>query len=185
MRESKRRLRVTSDRNRIRSQTLEMAQKKPRTRANARTPKKAASYGKVFDFLRLLWALDHGLQTTSKRMNARYGVTALQRMIVRVVGRSPGTSAGEVAETLHVHPSTLTGALDRLVRAGMVVRETDPVDARRARLTLSPRGRVIDQIRTATVEAAVRKVLAGTEGEKVDAAAEVLGRIVKLLEAIE
>jgi DNA-binding MarR family transcriptional regulator len=116
--------------------------------------------GPVLDFLRALWALDHALQSASKRMEASLGVTGPQRFVVRMIGRFPGISAGEVSELLHVHPSTLTGVLKRLEQRGLVVRRADPADGRRALLELTAKGRRVDATRTGTVEAAARKALA-------------------------
>ena len=48
-------------------------------------------------FLRELWALDHALGSTSKRMFDRIGITAPQRMVLRFVGKYPGISATELA----------------------------------------------------------------------------------------
>jgi DNA-binding MarR family transcriptional regulator len=115
--------------------------------------------GPVLDFMRALWALDHALQSASKRMEARRGVTAPQRLVVRIVGRFPGISAGEIAEILHLHPSTLTGVLRRLEDRGLLARRPDPADRRRALLQLTPRGRVLDRLRDGTVEASVRRTL--------------------------
>src|SRR5687767_14501187 len=138
--------------------------------------------GKVLDFMRLVWAVDHGLQRVSKRMLSEYGVTGLQRMMIRIVGRFPGMSAGELASILHVHPSTLTGALEKLARNGSITRKKDPEDARRARLHLAAKGKTIDAIRTGTVEAALRRALSSMPQDKVDAAAEVLQAIARELE---
>jgi len=121
--------------------------------------------GPVLEFMKLLWALDHGLQSTSKRMEASYGITGPQRLVVRIVGRFPGISAGGLAEVLHVHPSTLTGILRRLEARGILQRKTDPSDARRALFGLTPRGRKVDTLRAGTVESAVRRVLARLPAE--------------------
>src|SRR5512140_2316778 len=115
--------------------------------------------GPVLDFMRALWALDHALQSASKRMEARRGVTAPQRLVVRIVGRFPGISAGEIAEILHLHPSTLTGVLRRLEDRGLLARRPDPADRRRALLQLTARGRGLDRLRDGTVEASVRRAL--------------------------
>jgi MarR family transcriptional regulator, organic hydroperoxide resistance regulator len=115
--------------------------------------------GPVLDFMRALWALDHALQSASKRMEVRRGVTAPQRLVVRIVGRFPGISAGEVADILHLHPSTLTGVLKRLGDRGLLERRADPADGRRALLELTVRGRKVDRLRDGTVEAAVRRTL--------------------------
>ena len=70
--------------------------------------------GAVLDFMRRLWALDHALQSISKRMETTLGLTGPQRLVIRIVGHSPGISAGKLAELMHVHHSTLTGVLGRL-----------------------------------------------------------------------
>jgi MarR family transcriptional regulator, organic hydroperoxide resistance regulator len=116
----------------------------------------------VLQFMRLLWALDHDLQRTSKRMLRALGVTGPQRLALRLIGEFPGISPGELASLLHVHPSTLTGILARLVERRLIVRDTHADDARRAVLRLSRRGATVDAIRTGTVEDAVDAVLRRT-----------------------
>ncbi|HZC77553.1 MAG TPA: MarR family transcriptional regulator [Ktedonobacterales bacterium] len=138
--------------------------------------------GAVLDFMRLLWAVDHSLQSASKRMEASYGVTGPQRLVVRIVGRFPGIAAGRVAEILHVHPSTLTGILKRLESRGIVHRKSDPRDARRALFTLTPRGRKLDTLRTGVVEQAVRRVLE-SDPQKVSASQEILAALSMELDA--
>src|SRR3954462_1062633 len=113
--------------------------------------------GAVLDFMRMLWALDHALQSASKRMEVSFGLTGPQRLVVRIVGRFPGIAAGRVAGILHVHPSTLTGILKRLEARGMLQRRPDPRDARRALFMLTAKGRKLDTVRTGTVEQAVRR----------------------------
>jgi DNA-binding MarR family transcriptional regulator len=140
--------------------------------------------GPVLQFMRALWALDHALQSASKRMETNHGVTAPQRLVVRIVGRFPGISAGEVAEILHLHPSTLTGVLKRLEARGMVARRADPRDGRRALLSLTARGRRVDDLRTVTVEASVRRVLRGVPRASVRAARELAERLAAALDRL-
>ncbi len=138
--------------------------------AEAAPPPPRPQLGPVLEFMRALWALDHALQSASKRMESRLEITGPQRLVVRIVGRFPGMSAGEVSEILHLHPSTLTGILKRLVDRGLLVRRVDPGDARRALLELTPRGRAADATRTGTVEAAVRRALGRLGARDVEAA---------------
>src|SRR6185369_8261571 len=60
----------------------------------------------TLEFMRLLWAVDHALQSTSKRMEQKFGVTGPQRLVIRIVGQFPRASAGEIARILQIHPST-------------------------------------------------------------------------------
>jgi DNA-binding MarR family transcriptional regulator len=138
--------------------------------------------GPVLAFLRSLWGVNHALESASRRMKARIGVTGPERMILRLVGRSPGIAAGELARILRVHPSTLTGPLKRLVRRGLLVRRVDGADARRALFTLTARGEAIDRMRRGTVEAAVRDALGAVPGRDVRVAAAALDALARELE---
>jgi DNA-binding MarR family transcriptional regulator len=115
--------------------------------------------GEVLEFMRLLWAVDHGLQSTSKRMESSLGITGPQRLVLRLVGRFPGITAGNLAHILHVHPSTLTGVLKRLEKRGLLERKSDPLDGRKALFALTESGRALDVPATGTVEASVQRVL--------------------------
>jgi DNA-binding MarR family transcriptional regulator len=134
--------------------------------------------GAALDFMRLLWATDHGLQRRSKRMEVELGVTGVQRVVIRLIGRFPGVTAGRLAELLHVHPSTLTGVLKRLVERRFVDRERDRTDARIAHFTLTGDGGRIDGTQAGTIEAAVRRALARLDAEQLDAARTVLSALV-------
>lgn len=103
-------------------------------------------------------------------------------MVLRMVGRTPGISAGALAEALHVHPSTLTGVLERLAKRRLLIRKQDPEDARRAVLHLTDRGKTFDKVRTGTVEAAVLRVLSTMDEEEVATAQRVLAALVQELE---
>jgi DNA-binding MarR family transcriptional regulator len=138
--------------------------------------------GGVLDFMRLLWALDHGLQARSKRMQARHGVTGPQRLALRLIGRFPGVSAGRLADLLSVHPSTLTGILARLEARRFIRRQPDPADARRARFELTTSGRAINEKRSGTVEQAVAKALGSLPDEQLRASETVLRVLIDSLD---
>jgi len=131
--------------------------------------------------MQLLWAVAHGLEASSKRMGATIGVTGPQRLVLRLVGHYGSPSAGDVASALHVHPSSLTGVLARLERAGLIRRDQDPEDGRRAILTLTRSGQALNDRRAGTVEAAVRRTLNGfPAGEKAAARAVLKALAVEL-----
>jgi DNA-binding MarR family transcriptional regulator len=114
-------------------------------------------------------------------MEQELGVTGPQRFTVRMLGEEGPLSAGELADHLELHPSTLTGVLERLVRAGLVTRSVDPGDGRRAVLTLTEAGRRVDRRQSGTVEEAVRTALSEAPPGDRAAAERVLERIVKAL----
>ena len=140
-------------------------------------PDGAPSLGEVFDFMRLIWALDHGLQSLSKRMQATIGLTGPQRVTLRVLGRCPGLSAGELARILLVHPSTLTGVLQRLEARKLVKRTLDAADGRRAHLALTAKGRRLDVPAMGTVESVVGDVIRRFRRDQVHLASRVLAAL--------
>ncbi len=138
--------------------------------------------GKVLDFMRLLWSVDHGLQSLSKRMDARLGVTGPQRLVIRIVGRFPDISPGEVADILKVHKSTLTGVLQRLEERGLIERKASPEDRRRSLVRLTAAGQKVNAVRSGTVEAALRRAINKLPVDKLAAAEAVLAIIASELQ---
>ncbi|HXW08897.1 MAG TPA: MarR family winged helix-turn-helix transcriptional regulator [Vicinamibacterales bacterium] len=154
-----------------------------RTRAvDARPAGVGGDLPDVLQFMQLLWAVAHGLQRTSKRMAAEVGVTGPQRLVLRVVGLVPGVSAGDLAATLRVHPSTLTGVLQRLERQRLLRRAGDPRDRRRVILHLTRRGGRANAVRRGTVEFAVAHALADVNARDRAAARRVLARLARHLD---
>lgn len=133
-------------------------------------------------FLRELWALDHALGSTSKRMHDRMGITAQQRMVLRFIGKFPGITGAELAAMLHIEKSTLSLALKRLEEGGLVARDRDAADARKTHIVLTARGRRLDRPAVGTVEQAVTRALNGTSSRDVATVRSFLQRLVRLLE---
>ena len=131
--------------------------------------------------MRLIWAVDHELQSLSKRMQSNIGLTVPQRMTILLIGRQPGILASEIAALLHLHQGTMSGVVRRLESAGYVERVGDDGDARRMRLTLTARGRKANGSRAGTYEAAVRRVLAATSAKEFAAAEQLLTRLARAL----
>lgn len=127
--------------------------------------------------MRLLWSIEHGLQRMSKRMENELGITGPQRLVLRVVGKFPGLSAGELAHIIRLHPSTITGILQRLVARGFLERERDPQDSRRARLRLKARALPNTLTSSGTVEKVVTGALKQVGPSDVRAARRVLAEI--------
>jgi MarR family transcriptional regulator, organic hydroperoxide resistance regulator len=113
----------------------------------------------TLDFLAVLWELNHALEATSSRMQAELGVTAQQRMVIRILGKHPGLSAGQLAAMLRIHPGTLSTALARLEKRGLLRRKREHDDKRRVALDLTAEGHSFDVPTPRTVESAAARAL--------------------------
>ena len=139
-------------------------------------------FGRALDFMRVLWALEQGLQAVSQQMSSTLGVTWPQRLVIRVVGLLPGITPGELAEILHVSPSSLSSVLMRLARPGALERRADPADRRKVRLYLTREGKRLDGLQRGTVEATIHRALGELSPEQVRSAQQVLATLARQLE---
>ena len=135
----------------------------------------------VLQFMQLLWTVVHGVDLRSKKMRTEIGITGPQRLVLRVVGLSPGLSAGRLASVLRVHPSTLTGVLRRLTAQGLLNRVDDPRDRRRVILRLTSSGVRANTVRRGTVEGAIATALQGISPRDRASAKRVLERLARFL----
>lgn len=79
----------------------------------------------------------------SKQTLARFGVTGPQIWALRTIEQREGISLGELTRAMYLHPSTLTGIIERLVESGLIRRERSAGDRRVTRVRLRARGRRI------------------------------------------
>jgi DNA-binding MarR family transcriptional regulator len=94
----------------------------------------------VLQFLQSVWQLEHALERASKRMEDAAGISAPQRFALRMIGHAPGITAGDLAAALHLHPSTVTGIVQRLIARKLVRRTANENDGRVAHLHLTAAG---------------------------------------------
>lgn len=141
----------------------------------------APQLGAALTFLRSIWALDHALHARSKAMAKRSGLTGPQRLALRIISSYPRISSGELSRLMHVHPSTLTGVLQRLEQLGFVARSSDPGDGRRALFSLTPAGEKRAGPMAFSIESAVQDLLKDASRRDVEAAHRVVLRLATLL----
>jgi DNA-binding MarR family transcriptional regulator len=139
--------------------------------------------GKGLAFMRTLWQLNHAIERISRAMERSLGITAQQRMIVRCVGKFPGMTSGQLAAQLHLDAGTISTALGRLERKGLLDRRRDPKDRRRVALGLTAAGRAIDHPATGTIEAAVDNLIESSQPADLSIARTIVESLTRLIEA--
>jgi DNA-binding MarR family transcriptional regulator len=132
-------------------------------------------------FLRLLWAIDHGLRSVSRQMHGKLGMTGPQRLVLRMVGKFPDLMPSELATLLHLDRGTLTGIVERLSSQQLLSRKANEKDGRSFLLRLTARGQLLDREVPGTVEACIQRALAALPRAKVEAAKLVLEAVAREL----
>jgi DNA-binding MarR family transcriptional regulator len=82
---------------------------------------------------------------------------------------------GKISDRLQVHPASVTSAVKRLEREGLIQRETDEVDNRIVLATLLPKGRDLLVPATAAVNEVFESI--GLEDDRLDAIVDLLNPI--------
>ena len=103
------------------------------------------------------------------------GVSQASWMTIAVAAKAKGPlSQSELAQRLDVEGATMVAMVDRLVKAGLVIREPSPTDRRVKRVVLTPAGNLLyGQVREEA--AAFRKeLLASMDPKKLLVATELL-----------
>jgi len=131
----------------------------------------------VLLFLRALWQLEHALERASKRMENSMGISGPQWFALRIIGARPAISSGELAAVLHLHPSTVTGIVQRLEARKLVKRVSNSDDGRVAHLHLTPAGSKINkQGSKGTIERAAGTTLARVAAPQLKATTALMGQ---------
>ena len=77
----------------------------------------------------------------SKAVDREFGITGPQLWAMRTISELGGCSAGDLASRLCVHPSTITGVIQRLEDKRLIDRQKREDDRRAVVLTLTPAGK--------------------------------------------
>lgn len=75
-----------------------------------------------------------------KRLHT-YGLTPIQHLILEVLWREDGLSAGDIGKKLVLDGATLSGVLDRLASGGWVLKRSDVEDKRVQRIFLTSKSK--------------------------------------------
>jgi DNA-binding MarR family transcriptional regulator len=86
--------------------------------------------------------IDRRLRITMEETLEEHGLSYGEWRVLRVLRKIPGSSStpGELSSSLELSSGAMTNRLDRLERAGFVVRRPDPSDRRGIRVELTDSG---------------------------------------------
>jgi DNA-binding MarR family transcriptional regulator len=113
----------------------------------------------MVEFLGAVWGLYRELHAASGRMLENFGVSGPQRLVLRVIEVTPGITAGQLADAVDLHRSTVSTLIKRLETLGLVTRRHDRADRRLVYLELTPTGRRLNARAVVTIEATLRTLI--------------------------
>jgi MarR family transcriptional regulator, organic hydroperoxide resistance regulator len=83
------------------------------------------------------------IQDYSHEVYGRFGITGPQLWALTTISRKTSLPLGELSKEMYLHPSTISGVIDRLENKGYVVRDRNCEDRRIVNVRLTPAGKSV------------------------------------------
>lgn len=97
------------------------------------------------DFVQQIAQLNLAISNHINEVLSPYNVNSSNYFYVMKIGKNPGISQHDFNELVHVNPSTITRAVNQLIKKGLVKKTTSPADKRATQLFLTDEGTSINR----------------------------------------
>ncbi len=94
----------------------------------------------ISEIMQALRRIIKTLQDYSHEVSGQFGITGPQLWALKIIRENGGLSLGDLSQRMYVHPSTISGLMDRLEKKGYVLRDRSQQDRRVVKVDLTPRG---------------------------------------------
>jgi DNA-binding MarR family transcriptional regulator len=121
------------------------------------------------------------LAHANTRTLATLGVSSSQLATIYFVAKHGGASLTEIADTLDLNKSAVSGMLGRLEGAGLVRRQPDPQDGRGSQVFLTAKGEAVRTASLPLVRQLTAELTAGFDATEVETVTRFLSSIVDRL----
>ncbi|MCK8487647.1 MarR family transcriptional regulator [Paenibacillus sp. MBLB2552] len=112
-----------------------------------------------------------------------FGITGIQFMVLKRIQNNPQIGVTELADQMRMGNSTVSGVIDRLVKAGLVVRARLDSDRRSVALQITDKGMEVYQLTDLEYTKAITTVLE-TSGRDIDHMLQTHHKIIESLEKV-
>ena len=113
----------------------------------------------------------------------RCGISGSQVWALAVVVESPGLRVKDLAEAMAVQQSTASNLVEHLARAGLILRQRDPVDQRIVLLFPTPAGIALIESEPGSLSGILLDALSRLEPEQLESLNRLLGQLAHELES--
>lgn len=140
-----------------------------------------------YDVLRAIRRILRQVSAHSQRLSRDHGVTVPQLLCIKSIGELAGSAddltLARLSDRVQLSSATVSRIVERLVRAGLVVRQRSEHDRRRVCLSLSDAGQArYEALPMPLQERFVQRLLALPDGERQELL-DALERVVSLMDA--
>lgn len=123
------------------------------------------------------------IQDYSQEVSASFGITGPQLWALKTISEYESLPLGELGRKMYLHPSTVTGVVDRLEAKGYVLRDRDREDRRVVNVRLTDKGKDLAKKAPNPVQGKMIYGLRNLESEELRVIYESMKKLAEIAEA--
>jgi DNA-binding MarR family transcriptional regulator len=137
----------------------------------------------ISEIMQSLRRIIKSLQDYSQTVYSHFGITGPQLWALKTLSKRGSLSLGELSKGMYLHPSTVSGVVDRLEKKGYVVRNRTEKDRRVIKVQLTPKGKTVVKRAPNPVQGKMIYGLRKLKKEKLILIDESVQELVRIMEA--
>lgn len=146
-------------------------------------PRQVASDVAISEIMQSLRRIFKAIQDYSHEVSDKFGITGPQLWVLKTISQNENLSLSDLSKRMYLHPSTITGLIDRLEKKGYVARNRDQVDRRVISVQLTPKGKSLTRKAPNPVQGKMIYGLRNLNREELDSIYHSFQKLVEIMEA--
>ncbi len=127
---------------------------------------------------RATWAMNNSVNRML-RENGLSDISVAYFAVLQTLWENEGLNISDLGEKAQLEKSTMTSLIDRMESAGLVRREDHPTDRRAYRISLTSRGRELEEKLDEVVSRAYTYLTRGIPADELETAVQVCKRLIR------
>jgi MarR family transcriptional regulator, organic hydroperoxide resistance regulator len=137
----------------------------------------------ISEIMQSLRRIFKSIQDYSQEVSKKFGITGPQLWAVKTLSANGSLSLGELSEKMYLHPSTISGVVDRLERKKYVLRDRGQDDRRVVKVKLTAEGQRLAKKAPNPVQGKMIFGLGNLKRNQLNSIYDSLQQLVKIMEA--
>jgi MarR family transcriptional regulator, organic hydroperoxide resistance regulator len=150
--------------------------------SQTKKPESVTRDAAILGIMQSLRRIMKSIQDYSQTVSIHYGITGPQLWVLKTIYQSGSLSLGELSKAMYLHPSTISGVVDRLEKKRFLRRERTGTDRRVVKVLLTAKGNRIVRKAPKPIQG---KMIYGLRKLKKPELLLIHGSILKLVEIME
>jgi len=123
------------------------------------------------------------IQDYSHEVSSKYGITGPQLWALKTIDQNGSLSLGELSQRMYLHPSTISGVIDRLEKKGYALRGRNQKDRRVVKVVLTTKGEKLAKKAPNPVQGKMIYGLRKLRKKEIDSIYHSVQKLVEIMEA--